>query len=260
MEDTDANIEFRRAIPGLVKRMGTQEAVEFLFDHFEYPDQVVRFEVLRALNYLNTNFAHLKFQKKQVMQSILEEARWYSDTLAILYAQNQRQVPEGEPFARQMALAEGRSSLIRLLEGRLDRNLERIFRLLGLKYPPDEIFSIYKGIQSKQADLRTDALEFLDNLLEPNLKKVLIPLVETAMMDTLSEKAIKHLKLKIPGEYECFARLLKGKDSRIALAVLYIIQQLDDPKYIPLVKIGLESQQEKVRDYAARTLARMARA
>lgn len=257
MNDLESSIELRRSIPGLVKRMGTQEAVDFLFDHFEYPDQVVRFEVLRALNYLNTHFAHLKFQKKQVMQSILEEARWYSDTLAILYAQNQRQVPEGELFARQMALAEGRSSLIRLLEGRLDRNLERIFRLLGLKYPPDEIFSIYKGIQSQQVELRNDALEFLDNLLEANLKKVLIPLVETAMMDTLSEKAIKHLKLKIPSEYECFARLLKGKDTRIALAVLYIIQQLDDPDYIPLVKMGLESQQEKVRNYAGRTLEMM---
>lgn len=254
MNDLDSNIVLRRSIPGLLKRIGTQEAVDFLFDHFDYPDQVVRFEVLRALNYLNTNFAHLKFQKKQIMQSILAEARLYSDTLAILYAQNQRQVPGQETFARQMALAEGRSSLIRLLEGRLDRNLERIFRLLGLKYPPDDIFSIYRGIQSKQSDLRNDALEFLDNLLEPNLKKVLIPLVETAMMDTLSDKAVKHLKLKIPEEYECFALLLKGKDTRIALAVLYIIQQLDDPKYIPLVKMGMESQQEKIRHYAGRTL------
>lgn len=254
MNDLEGDIELKRSIPGLVKRIGTQEAVDFLFELFDYPDQVIRFEVLRALNYLNTNFAHLKFQKKQIMQSILAEARLYSDTLAILYAQNHRKVPGKETFARQLALAEGRSSLIRLLEGRLDRNLERIFRLLGLKYPPDDIFSIYRGIQSKESDLRNDALEFLDNLLEANLKKVLIPLVETAMMDTLSEKAIKHLKLKIPGEYECFALLLKGKDTRIALAVLYIIQQLEDPKYIPLVKMGLESQQEKIRDYAGRTL------
>lgn len=254
MDNVNSQIELRRAIPSLVKHLGIQEAVDFLFDHFEYPDQVVRFEVLRALNYLNANFAHLKFQKKQVLQSILDEARLYADTLAILYVQSQQQVQEGDPFARQMALAEGRKSLTKLLEGRLDRNLERIFRLLGLRYPPDEIFSIYRGIQSKQSELRNDALEFLDNLLESNLKKVLIPLVETAMMDTFSEKAIKHLKIKIPGEYECFARLLRGKDTRIALAVLYIIQQLDDPKYIPLVRIGLESPQEKVRDYAGRTM------
>src|SRR5690606_2191590 len=108
-------------------------------------------------------------------------------------------------------------SLIKLLEGRLDRNLERIFRLLGLKYPPDDIFIIYKSIQSKQSEMRNDALEYLDNLLEPNLKKVLIPLVETAMMDTFSEKAIRHLKLRIPGEYECFKSLLQGKDTRIVL-------------------------------------------
>lgn len=258
MAHPETSMELRRSIPGLIKRIGSQRSVDFLFGIFDYPDQTVRFEVLRALNYLNINFPHLKFQKKQVMHNILEEARLYSDTLAILYAQNKYKDPKKYASDPQAAITEGRNSLIRLLEGRLDRNLERIFRLLGLKYPPDDIFSIYRGIQSKRSDLRDDALEFLDNLLEPNLKKVLIPLVETAMMDTFSESAIRHLKLKIPDEYECFASLIGGKDTRIALAVLYIIRQMDDKRYLPLVKKALGSEQEKVRDYAKKTLEIMA--
>lgn len=256
MDDQDAPLELRRAIPGVVKRVGVQQSVDFLFSIFDYPDQVVRFEVLRALNHLNVHFPHLKFQKKQVMHNILMEAQLFSDTLGILYVQNQQNGhANGKPATEDVqAVAEGRKSLIRLLEGRLDRNLERIFRLLGLKYPPDDIFIIYKGIQSKQSEMRNDALEFLDNLLEPNLKKVLIPLVETAMMDTFSEKAVRHLKLSLPGEYECFHNLLQGKDTRISLAVLYIIQQLKDPRYLPLVRTALQSEQEKIRDYSARTM------
>ena len=70
---------------------------------------------------------------------------------------------------------EARKKLIHLLEHRLDENLERIFKLLELKYPPDEIDTVYKNIKSDKSDLRVNAIEFLDNLLEVNLKKVLIP-------------------------------------------------------------------------------------
>jgi AAA family ATP:ADP antiporter len=250
----EVELELQRNIPKVIGYIGTQTAVDFLFGQFEHPDQVVRFEVLRALNHLNTQFPYLRFQRDRVMRNILLEARLFSDTLAILYAQNTIAEPNLQYTDNQAAVAEGRSGLIRLLEGRLDRNLERIFRLLGLKYPPDDIYNIYRSIQSKQADMRNDALEFLDNLLEPNLKKVLIPLVESAMMEGVSEKVIKRLGLKVPGEYECFSHLLKGKDVRIALAVLYIIRQMRDPKYIPLVKTGIRSEQDKVRKYAAETL------
>ncbi|MCB0630987.1 MAG: hypothetical protein R2824_07365 [Saprospiraceae bacterium] len=253
IENPDENIALKRTIPAVIGHIGTQSAVDFLFQQFEHPDQVVRFEVLRALNHLNTQFPYLRFQRDRVIRNILLEAQLYSDTLAILYVQNKIAEPGKQPTVDQTAVAEGRSGLIRLLEGRLDRNLERIFRLLGLKYPPDDIYNIYRSIQSKQADMRNDALEFLDNLLEPNLKKVLIPLVESAMMEGVSEKVIKRLGLKIPDEYECYSRLLQGKDVRIALAVLYIIRQLREPKYLALVKTGMRSEQKKVRVYATET-------
>ena len=109
---------------------------------------------------------------------------------------------------------------------RLDGNLERIFRLLGLKYPFDDILNIYQGIQSKKPDMRINAVEFLDNLLETNLKRVLIPIVETALLDTISEDALKNLNLKIPDEFQCLSMLLAGKDVKINLAYFYLIDQI----------------------------------
>ena len=113
----------------------------------------------------------------------------------------------------------------------MDGNLERIFRLLGLKYPFDDILNIYQGIQSQKQDMRINALEFLDNLLETNLKKILVPIVETAMLDSISEEALKNLDLKIPDEFQCLNMLLSGKDVRINLAVLFLIKQLKNKKY-----------------------------
>jgi hypothetical protein len=64
------------------------------------------------------------------------------------------------------------------LEDRLRRTLERLFRLLGLKYPPKEIHAAYLALNRKKTDEYTAAIEFLDNVLERDLKRVLLPLLD----------------------------------------------------------------------------------
>ena len=73
----------------------------------------------------------------------------------------------------QLEVFEARKSLMEILKRRLDDHLERIFKLLGLKYPPEEIDTIYQNIKSDKPDLRLNAVEFLDNLLEVNLKRMM---------------------------------------------------------------------------------------
>ena len=241
--------EMARAIPAIVYRINSQRSVDFLFELMDFEDVTVRLEALRSLNRLQRDFPHLKFNKKHIFQRILDEARLFLDTLSILYAQMRM-----EPLAadRRDEQREARQSLINLLERRLDGNLERIFRLLGLKYPPDDIRNIYRSLQSNKPDLRSNAIEYLDNLLEPNLKRVLIPIVETAMLDAVSDEAIRNLNLRIPGELECYAMLLNGKDLRIKLAVLHLIGQLKDARYKPLIDKCLQSENVKVRTFAAK--------
>jgi len=142
-----------------------------------------------------------------------------------------------------------------LLERRLDGNLERIFRLLGLKYPPDDILNIYQGLQSKKPDMRLNAVEFLDNLLETNLKRVLIPIVETVLLDQVSAITIKTLNLKIQDEFQCFAMLLTGKDVKVTLAVLYLIAQLKNRKYVSLVQRYIHNENPKIRTFANEALS-----
>ena len=252
-------LEIVRAIPSVAELIPTQNTVEFLFSLLDREDVVVRLEALRGLNTLKIQFRKLKFDRKDIIRRILDEARLYQDTLAALYSQIRRKPEdakndsaETEPESQQ-----ARISLIALLERRLDGNLERIFRLLGLKYDPEDIIPIYKGIQNKKPDMRINAIEFLDNLLEPSLKKVLMPIVDTALTDTISEDAVRSLNLKIPTEYQCFAMLMEGKDVRIKLAVLYLIAQLGDKQYLTLVTRYAESPNPKVRDFAQRALETM---
>ena len=54
----------------------------------------------------------------------------------------------------------------------MQQELERISRLLGLLYPHLDIHSAYLGLQSKNLSVHDNALEFLDNVLKPQLREI----------------------------------------------------------------------------------------
>jgi AAA family ATP:ADP antiporter len=256
IRDNIWSVELLHHIPSIVEQIGTQQSVELLFSLLDHSDIGLRMEALRSLNTLKINHANLRFHQKDVMRRILDEAHLYLETLAALYSQTSVQeieVKNGTDEAQENQL-EARKSLTTLLERRLDGNLERIFRLLGLKYPFEDILNIYQGIQSKKPEMRINAVEFLDNLLETNLKRVLVPIVETALLDNISEDALKSLNLKIPDEFHCLSMLLSGPDVKISLATLFLISQIKDKKYIPLVANFTQSENLKIKTFANQAL------
>ena len=69
------------------------------------------------------------------------------------------------------------SLLMQTIAERLQHRLERIFRIVGLIYSPHDIYYVYYDCQIKPA-LRPAAIEFLDNLLDAELKETVVPLLE----------------------------------------------------------------------------------
>ena len=207
-----------REIPQIAERFGSQESVDLLIHLLTYPGPRVRLAALRSLNKLKINHDYLNFRDQGVIQHILTEAHLYQDTLSILYVQ-MNAIQHHHSQTETKDINHKRQSLIGLLETKLDANLERIFRLLGLKYPPEDIITIYENIKSKQPEIRVNALEYLDNLLDLGLKKILMPIVETTLLESITEKAIQDLNLKLPSEAECLEMLLSSEDELVRNAV-----------------------------------------
>ena len=134
---------------------------------------------------------------------------------------------------------EARNGLIHVLEQRLDRQLQRIFRFLGLKYPPTDVDSILNTIINGKEEQRIHAVEFLDNILNSQLKKELIPVAESVLLNSNSEEKIKKLNLKVLSEIECYHELLKRKDVKLKFAVLYLIEKSNPSKYKLLLEMVL---------------------
>jgi AAA family ATP:ADP antiporter len=202
----------------------------------------------------------LKFRETNIEKRIFDEANDYVDTLTYLYSQakvNKKFAISESDHATDERATKARELLVEALEQRLDHNLERIFRLLGLKYPPEDIENAYAGIKSNKPDVRINAVEFLDNLLEMNLKKVIIPIAETALVDAVIEDSAEALGLKIKSEFECLVTLLSSEDSRLQIHTLALIAQVQNDRFLPYITRLLNSPDEQVKEMAKFALRKM---
>ena len=247
--------ETLRVLPLVLQEIDTQKSVNLLFELFENDDHFIRLEALRALNFLRKNHPELIFKKRNLLKNIKREIKLFKETTSILFVQNKiyeetSVVNERNKLEREKVV---RAILIDLLEKRLIRNLERIFRLLALKYRSDYILTIHQRLKSKDPHFRVSALEFLDNILDSKLKFI-IPIIEVVMVDETTEARMKNLDLKIPTELECFQMILRERNQRIKMSVFYLMRLMNDEKYIPLAKKYTKHKNPKIRDFAQLTL------
>lgn len=167
LEDQTLPASLRRQVPRVLKRIPHQRSVDVLLHALEQADLSVRASVLKALNRLRETAPELKFDVDYIHSRILDEARYYFELLAAM-----------APFRGQNHAGPKAKLLVRTIEERLRQTLERLFRLLGLRYPPKEMYSAYLAVTRSNQEEFSAALEFLDSVLERDLKRVLLPLLD----------------------------------------------------------------------------------
>ena len=144
LDDPEEPEGVRRAIPGCFAAIGTQGAarvlVEALADHQQGLGEVI----VEALGEMRNRHPDLAFDGEQVEAALLREAQ------ASLSDQGR------EP----------------------GRRLWMAVELLALIYPVEDVYRAYGGLTSGRRELRANALELLDNLLRPELKRAILPSLE----------------------------------------------------------------------------------
>jgi AAA family ATP:ADP antiporter len=246
-----------RFVPHVIGSFESQGAIRHLFQLLANTDLSIRLEVVRALSELRRTRPQLKFDRAKVGTVILEECKIYHQTLSAMHTQIIVSYRNRKRSGKEVNDAErdARSSLLELLERRLDAGLERIFKLLGLKYAQRDVEIAYEGLLSKKHDAQANAIDFLDNLLTGDLKRRLLPIIEESALDVSSEEVLQKIMHRIPTERECFALLLNGNDFKVKLAVLYLIRKQADPGFTYLVEEFVDSEDHKIRTFAREAYA-----
>ncbi len=244
----EINKKALKVLPAVLQKIGKQSAVNLLFEMLDEEDVNNRKSILRSLNILRSKYPDFDYHPEDVSLRVQEEADLYQKTLAMVYTQ--KLMEENKETIIDAEITAAREELQQLLEEKLDINLERIFGLLRLKYPANDIYNIYQGIMSEYPDLNSSALEFLDNLLEKNTKNILMPLVENNLEDHPIDKTVERLNLNIPEEEDYFRMLLKQKDNQIKLAAFSLIMQMKNNTYLPMARKLLRQPIKKVKKSA----------
>jgi AAA family ATP:ADP antiporter len=120
------------------------------------------------------------------------------------------------------ALSNG-SLLHQALLENMEREKERVRRLLSLIYAPDDIGRAFTGLHSDIPTKQAQAIEFLDNLLTGDVKRHVFPLFDDARAPERFEKLLALLGLRGFDGKTALHELLKQDDVWLKAAALWEI-------------------------------------
>lgn len=232
LENKEEEAIKRQAVPKVLALIDSQKSVNLLFHNLNQVDRPLRYEIIKALSKLRSNFPELRFDKQSIEARLLVEAERFTQVLVMLFRQNNsltfflQSTPQNDARVKKAwALLNG------ALEEKLDSTLERIFLLLGLKYIPKDMFNAYIGIKSDKSRLRANSVEFLENILDAKYKKILIPIIETSPKTILSLNTQDIFGVSIPSEKECFDLIIDGDDNWLKVCTFFLLAELKQDKF-----------------------------
>ena len=243
----DDSVEFviRKNIPGVLSKIPIQESVNILTDSITSANPSIKYYIVKGLSKIRSKYSELQFDKKRIDSALIHETLDYYEILNIIELQKEcKDCPAGKLL--ETALKE-----------KLDRNLEQIFRLLGLRYPSKDIYNAYQGIISNNKRLRASAVEFMDNVLGSDLKKYILPVLEEVSPKAIIQQSQKLFKIQIGTFSQALESLIKGKDIWLKACAIFVIpeQKSDDLTY--LVKEALHDRDPVVRETAELVMNRI---
>jgi AAA family ATP:ADP antiporter len=154
----------RHEIPDVLQRIATPEAEQVLLDYLLDVDPVLRLRTVSALNKLRQ----------------LSDRRLEHDTVeTILTAEILGHYRSYQLLARLSDIETADAPARARVKESMDQELERIFRLMKLLLPEHDLHSAYFGLQSNNALVHSNSLEFLEHALPARLRTLLLPLIDS---------------------------------------------------------------------------------
>jgi hypothetical protein len=200
--DQSAALPVRIAAIRTLGRSSTPEAAAALRSMRSASDLAIRTGAVRALARFQEAHPDRALGVVDVSAGVRLEAReyfWLHSSLASLRA--------GQLPSPALDL------LCRTMEERMFRNVERVFRLLGLRYPPRDIEVAWKAYRRRDPTQLSNALEFLDNILDYDIKKLVLPLLEE---DAIDRQALLLFGFETLSALEALRRLIREGDLWLA--------------------------------------------
>ncbi|MEP6914437.1 MAG: Npt1/Npt2 family nucleotide transporter, partial [Acidobacteriota bacterium] len=168
LHDDGTPLDVKRELPAVLVRIGTPLAQQVLIEGLLQADVTLRHRVLTSLNKLHELHPEVIVDQQVVKLLLAAEIAGHYRSYQILG-------PLRSQLKSDDAILEG-------LRHAMEQELERIFRLMALLNVPAHhgaLYDAYVGVRSSTTLVRANALEFLENVLPADLRRVLLPLLDS---------------------------------------------------------------------------------
>ena len=112
------------------------------------------------------------------------------------------------------------------------------------------MFNAYGAIASQEEKIRANAVEFLDNVLQKDLKKYVFPILEhsTVEMETLRGREL--FGLRIESRDQALVQLIRGRDPWLKTYALFSCMGTTSPELERLIEDARTDRDPIVRETA----------
>ena len=213
LRDESVPIDTRRELPAVLVRIGTVEAEEALIGSLLHADVTLRHRVIASLNKLRTVHPEVRLDPASVNLLLAAEIAGHYRSYQVL-GPLQARLKEDDPVLQAMQHA-------------MEQELDRIFRLMALLAPHVGLHDAYVGLRSSDELVRANSLELLDNILEPELRQLLVPLLDSQV--TTAERIDRANKLvgaPLDSAEQAVATLLCSEDPWLRSSAIYAVGAL----------------------------------
>jgi len=220
LNDATAPQAVRKQIPKVLARISSPDSAAALAESLIQDDPGMRYDVLKALNELRSKDPSLVPARSEVEDMLNIELVGYYRSFQILAAID----PHAGKAIPGPGSGDGASVLTRALRERMAYELERIFRLLALLYPPRDIYNAFLGLTMGTSQRQANAQEVLEHLLRPDLYRRLVNSLDPEI--PLREKVIFARRLcgsSVESRNEALRILLHSEDGWISACALHAV-------------------------------------
>ncbi|HEX8028390.1 MAG TPA: Npt1/Npt2 family nucleotide transporter [Vicinamibacterales bacterium] len=221
LTDTQMPAEIRREIPKVLEEIGTRGAQTVLIESVLDRDVIIRYHTIAALNRLGQAHPDRGTDRKLIETVLGAEIMGHYRSYQVL----------GTLGA---ALHDAANPIEHGLRESMEKETERIFRLLKIMYPQYDMHSAYVGLQSSDPVVHDNAVEFMDSVLPPEVRALVIPLFDRDVsIDARIAMANKMLGASLGDREEAIEVMALSDDPWLRACAAYAMGEMRLTRFAP---------------------------
>jgi ATP/ADP translocase/HEAT repeat protein len=231
----------RQVIPAILCKIANQPSLDVLFGILETVDLQLRANALNCILKLHHRHPHLRRDKTMLRRILRRELK--------------------DAYQLKIIIIETKSLENELLTeniyNRFRRTIGRILTILRVLFSKKNIESAYRNITAKRSSIRANAIELLDNILDRETRRCLLPLLEEKDDNTIISIGNELFGLQHQDEISWLHQLLSSNHEWTTVCALHSVSSLADRQFEPIVRVLLAHPSAVIRESAVFCLKKM---